>query len=108
MSVTPLFSVPVQESSRKRLCFDISPMASDGFEKDVDLLLKDEALPRHLRTDIATLLEDRKLLGTALNRNRELLEEIDLLRKENVELRNSLCISQASKQTVKKYSSFVT
>ncbi|KIH67253.1 hypothetical protein ANCDUO_02413 [Ancylostoma duodenale] len=44
-------------------------MASDGFEKDVDLLLKDEALPRHLRTDIATLLEDRKLLGTALNRN---------------------------------------
>ncbi|KAL6723519.1 hypothetical protein Aduo_018512 [Ancylostoma duodenale] len=93
MSSTPLFSVPVQERSRKRLCFDISPTSTKEFDKDVDLLLKDEGLPKHLCTVIAMLVEDRKLLESVLNRNRELTEEVSLLRKENSYSSKYICHS---------------
>ncbi|EPB66548.1 hypothetical protein ANCCEY_14361 [Ancylostoma ceylanicum] len=66
----------------------------------MDLLLKDEALPKHLRTVIAMLLEDRKLLESVLNCDRELFEEVNLLRKENWELKDSLISSQRTPQNV--------
>ncbi|WKY03855.1 hypothetical protein Q1695_005089 [Nippostrongylus brasiliensis] len=89
---TPVCSVPVFERPPvKRLCFDASPGTPiDSFDRDVKLVLDDQSLASHVRSVLATLIEDRKFLHSVLRRNNELLDEISVLRAENAELKKAL------------------
>ena len=108
MCDTPLFSVPVQDRPKKRLCFDPSPTQSDSFDEDVKLLLQDEGLPRYLRSVMSTFLDDRKLLIFVLDRNRELTEEVSFLEAGNAELQKALELARSTPQQKSPPSKTVT
>lgn len=65
-------------------------------DRHVEALLKDEAVPFHLRAVIAILLEDRRRNLSILNVCNDLTEQVKALRAENLMLRSSLELSEIS------------
>ncbi|KIH59345.1 hypothetical protein ANCDUO_10424 [Ancylostoma duodenale] len=75
---TPQVQVAPQarRGKKHRIVFD-SPQQENGNDLDraVDLIVREESLPAHLRTAIGFMFEMKQQMNAVMKRNQELLEE---------------------------------
>ncbi|EYC00890.1 hypothetical protein Y032_0112g321 [Ancylostoma ceylanicum] len=80
MMETPQVPIAVQGRKGKKHRIDFeSPHEDKDFDRVVDPIIKDQSLPRHVKTAFGFMFEMKQQMGAVLARNQELLEETSTL-----------------------------
>lgn len=88
---TPVVPKPIQGRRGKKHRMDFSsPANDDDLTRAIDLIIADQSLPPHLKAAMGCMLELKDQLTAVVARNKELVEENNMVRTRNTELESEV------------------